>query len=128
MNGTVVDASTVAAVLFDEAEAEPLLASIAGELMAPTLLVYEIANICAAKLIVRPADAYTTLARYKLFADLEIELIEPDWVALPTFAIEWTLSAYDAAYLQLALARKASLVTLDARLAAAYDRASKKLQ
>jgi predicted nucleic acid-binding protein len=33
------------------------------------------------------------------------------------------LSAYDAAYLQLALKRKAPLVTLDARLAGAYDKA-----
>jgi predicted nucleic acid-binding protein len=33
------------------------------------------------------------------------------------------LSAYDAAYLHLALKRKAPLVTLDARLASAYDQA-----
>lgn len=126
MNGTVVDASTISAVLFDEVEAEPVLASVAGVLMAPTLLVYELANICAAKLVVQPEDAYTILARYRLFAELDIELVEPDWLALPTFAIEWALSSYDAAYLQLALTRKASLVTLDARLAAAYDQASKR--
>jgi predicted nucleic acid-binding protein len=35
------------------------------------------------------------------------------------------VSAYDAAYLQLALQRGAPLVTLDARLAAAYDKASR---
>jgi predicted nucleic acid-binding protein len=33
------------------------------------------------------------------------------------------LSAYDAAYLQLALRNAAALVTLDARLAAAWDNA-----
>lgn len=123
MSVTIVDASTVAAVLFDEPEAEPVLASVSGQLMAPALLIYELASVCTTKLIRRPADAYTVLARYKLFADLDIELVEPDWLALPTLAIEWALSAYDAAYLQLALARKAPLVTLDARLAAAYDKA-----
>ena len=126
MSVTIVDAATVASVLFDEPEAEPVLASVGGELIAPTLLVYELASICTAKLVKRPADAYSVLARYKLFFDLDIELVEPDWLTLPTFAIEWSLSAYDAAYLQLALARRAPLVTLDARLADAFDKASKK--
>ncbi len=43
---------------------------------------------------------------------------------LPLLARQWELSAYDAAYLQLALARKAPLVTLDSRLAKAYDQAA----
>src|SRR4051812_10003929 len=41
MSVTVVDASAVAAVLFDEPEAEPILASVSGGLIAPTLLRYE---------------------------------------------------------------------------------------
>lgn len=120
----VVDASAVAAVLFDEPEAEPVLASIADLLSAPSLLLYELANVCAAKIARRPADAQALLARYALFAQLDIELVEPDWARLPTLALDWTLSAYDAAYLQLALERGAPLVTLDARLAAVYDKAS----
>ena len=125
MSVTIVDAATVASVLFDEPEAEPVLACAADELVAPTLLMYELASICTAKLVKRPAEAHTVLARYKLFGNLDIELVEPDWLTLPTLAIEWSLSTYDAAYLQLALERKAPLVTLDARLAAAYDKASK---
>ena len=120
----VVDASAVAAVLFDEPEAEPVIASIADLLTAPNLLLYELANICAAKIARRPADAHAVLARYALFAQLDIELVEPDWAGLPTLALDWTVSAYDAAYLQLALARGAPLVTLDAHLAAVYDKAS----
>ena len=126
MSDIVVDASALGAVLFDEPEAEPVLATAGDALIAPSLLVHELASICTTKLVRRPAEAYALLARFKLFADLDIELVEPDWLALPTFAIEWTLSAYDAAYLQLALARKAPLVTLDARLAAAYDKASRR--
>ena len=124
MSVTVVDASALAAVLFDEDGAEPVLASISGALIAPTLLPYEIASVCTTKLARRPAEAQTLLARYGLLPLLDIELTEPDWQNVPQLAIRWALSAYDACYLQLALARKAPLVTLDARLARAYDEAA----
>ena len=121
MNVTVVDASAVAAVLFQEPEGEPILASVSGRLLAPSLLPYELASLCAAKLAKRPAEASLTLARYRLFADLDMSLRDPEWSSLPGLANKLAISAYDAAYLQLALASGAPLVTLDARLAAAYD-------
>jgi len=124
MSVTVVDASAVAAVVFDEPESAPVLASITGALIAPTLLPYEMASVCATKLGRYPREANTIVSRYRLFAELDIELLEPDWPMLPMLAHEWALSAYDAAYLQIALARDASLVTLDARLAAAYESAA----
>jgi predicted nucleic acid-binding protein len=124
MSGTVVDASAIAAVLFDEPEAAPVMASVSGLLLAPGLLRYEMASICATKLKRRPGLAKLTLQRYRLFADLEIEFIEPEWNTLPVLAAQWELSAYDAAYLQLALTRKARLVTLDARLAQTYEGAT----
>ncbi|HEV2009225.1 MAG TPA: type II toxin-antitoxin system VapC family toxin [Burkholderiales bacterium] len=124
MSATVVDASAVAAVIFDEPEAAPVVASISGVLLAPTLLRYEIASVCATKLQREPVHAKLIVSRYRLLANLDIELIEPDWETLPLLARQWALSAYDAAYLQLALKRKAPLVTLDARLATVYDRVS----
>ena len=123
MSVTVVDASAIAAVLFDEPEAAPVVASVGSPLIAPGLLRYEMASICATKLGSEPRLAKLTLQRYRLFNGLDIEFIEPDWDALPLLARQWELSAYDAAYLQLALKRKAPLVTLDARLAGAYDKA-----
>jgi predicted nucleic acid-binding protein len=126
MSVTVVDASAVAAVLFDERESEPILASVAGALIAPSLLPYELASVCTTKLARRPREAKIILARYRLFAKLEVDLVEPDWDTLPGMAYECALSAYDAAYLQLALAQDAPLVTLDARLAAAYDKITRK--
>ena len=100
MSVTVVDASAIAAVVFDEPEAAPLIASVTGALIAPGLL------------------------RYGLLARLAVDYAEPDWESLPLLARQWEISAYDAAYLQLALGRKAPLVTLDSRLAKAYDRAA----
>jgi predicted nucleic acid-binding protein len=122
MSATVVDASALAAVLFDEPEAEPVLASISGTLIAPRLLPYELASVCTTKLLRRPADAHIIHARYALFAELDIELAEPDWATLAELAIQCALSAYDAAYLQLALRERVPLITLDSRLAAAYDK------
>ena len=116
--------SAIAAVLFDEPEAAPVMASVSGSLLAPILLRYEMASICATKLRRRPGLAMLTLRRYRLFSDLDIEFIEPRWDTLPVLATHWELSAYDAAYLQLALARKARLVTLDARLAQTYEGAT----
>ena len=123
MDVTVVDASAVAAVVFDEPEAAPVMASLRQAIIAPSLIRYEMASVCAVKLTRDPRQAKATLDRYRLFNALEIEFAEPDWDTLPVLARQWELTAYDAAYLQLALARRAPLVTLDARLAAAYDKA-----
>jgi len=120
----VVDASAIAAVIFDEPEAAPVMASVGSSLVAPGLLRYEMASICATKLTNAPKVAKLILQRYRLFNGLDIEFAEPDWDALPLLARQWDLTAYDAAYLQLALKRGAPLVTLDARLADAYDKAA----
>lgn len=118
---TVVDASAVAAVLFDELEAAPIVASVAGRLVAPALLRYELASVCTTKLIRHPERAPQIDARWQLLDSLTIDYIEPDWSSLPRLAHRWSLSAYDAAYLQTALRLKARLVTLDRRLAAVWD-------
>lgn len=127
MRATVVDASAIAAVLFDEPEAAPVSASVSGRLVAPGLLRYEVASVCATKLIRYPARAKEVHVRYRLLDQLAIDYAEPDWHLLPALAQRWALSAYDAAYLQLALVLNAPLVTLDARLAAAYDNATARL-
>ncbi len=125
MSVTVVDASAIAAVVFDEPEGAPVIASVGDALIAPALLRYELASVCATKLQREPGRAQLILSRYRLLAKLDIEFAEPDWDTLPLLARQWAISAYDAAYLQLALARKAPLVTLDARLAKACDQAQK---
>ncbi len=121
MPATVVDASAIAAVLFDEPEAAPIVASVTGRLVAPTLLRYELASVCTTKLIRHPAQVRQIDARWRLLDKLAISYAEPDWEQLPQLARRWALSAYDAAYLQLALKHGACLLTLDARLAAAWD-------
>ncbi|MDN5864548.1 MAG: type II toxin-antitoxin system VapC family toxin [Gammaproteobacteria bacterium] len=125
MPATVVDASALAAVLFDEPEAAPILASVGGDLIAPGLIRYELASVCATKCLRYPAHAVEIETRYRLAAELALILREPDWERLPGLARRWSLSACDAAYLQLALVEGAPLVTLDVRLAHAYDAAAR---
>src|SRR5690606_929211 len=121
MRGTVVDASAVAAVLFDEPDAAPVDASVRGRLLAPTLLRYELASVATTRLIRHPHQARSIQQRYELLDRRDLHSFEPEWHALHGLVSRCSLSAYDAAYLQLALARDAALITLDARLAAAWD-------
>jgi len=123
MRASVVDASALAAVVFDEPEAHPIASSVTGRLLAPTLIRYELASVCATKLARHPKRAQEIEQRYRLVDELGLELYEPDWATLPALARRFELSAYDAAYLQLAIARNAPIVTLDARLAGASDAA-----
>lgn len=123
MNAVVVDASAIAAVLFDEPEAAPVRASVRGRLLAPGLIRYELASVCLAKVRRFPGRAADIEARHALVDALDLRLHDPQWPELPALAQRWTLSVYEAAYLQLALALHAPLVTLDARLAGAYDAA-----
>lgn len=121
---TVIDASALAAVLHDEPEAPAVMAGCHGELLAPTLLPYEMASVARTKMLRRPDEAQRVLDCHAGFATIGVRLLEPDWRSLPQLAERWALSVYDAAYLQIALREGAPLVTLDARLAAAADRAA----
>ena len=111
----VVDCSVLAAVLFDEPERDDALEHLAGRsLHAPTLLDFELANVAVNKSHVGPSDsAELGIADY---AELDIALhaCPPD--ALVGLALEYRLTAYDAAYLWLAGHLHAPLATFDRKL------------
>jgi predicted nucleic acid-binding protein len=121
---TVIDASALAAVLYDEPEAPAVLAGCEAELIAPGLLPYEMASLCRTKMLRRPEEAQRLLDCHRSLSQVGVRLMEPDWDGLPQLAQRWALSVYDAAYLQIALREGAALVTLDARFAAAADAAA----
>ncbi len=116
----VVDASVLAAIAFDEpraAEAQSLLEG--ADLYAPTLLLYEMASVARKKFLLQPD------AGEAIFQDLADALaIRAEWVPVDlvqtlAMALELGLTTYDAAYLYVARALDAPLVTFDERLAAA---------
>ena len=120
---SVVDASALAAVLFGEPEAERVAALLEGHpLMAPTLLPYELANVCRRKVAAGEGEPEALLAALSLLGRLDVRLLDVDPVDTARLALATGLTAYDAAYLGLARALGAELVTLDAALARAAGR------
>ena len=111
----VVDCSMLAAVLFDEPEREAAALAMAGkELFAPDLLNHEIISVALKK----SAAGHGAVSEQAL-ADLDalrITCCRVDVSAQFKLAERTGLTAYDAAYLQLALELRAPLVTFDRKL------------
>ena len=113
----VVDASAIAAVLYQEPEGETIRAHIRGETMiAPQLIDYELASASLRKMrkTGKTAEILGLLAAVEA---LPIKRVAVPPLEVATLAMQTGLSAYDAAYLWLAMSADAELVTLDNHLA-----------
>lgn len=111
----VVDCSALAAVLFDETGRDSAALAMAGrELFAPDLLNHEMASVALKK----SAAGYPEAARQALadLAALQLVRCRVDSAAQFELAERTGLTAYDAAYLQLALELHAPLTTFDRKL------------
>jgi predicted nucleic acid-binding protein len=117
MNASVVDASAVAAILFDEPCAEQTAARLgASTLVAPALLEYELGNVCWKKCRRHPEQAEAIRKSLRLFAALEVQLHDVNATEVLELAHRVDVSFYDASYLWLARQLGLPLVTLDKRL------------
>lgn len=111
----VVDCSVLAALLFDEPEREAAALAMAGkELFAPDLLGHEIVSVALKK----AAAGHRELAQQALadLAELRLARCAVDAEAQFQLAGRTGLTAYDAAYLQLAIELQAPLATFDRKL------------
>ncbi len=116
----VVDASTIAAMVFGEPKASEAAASLRGAtLAAPALLPFEVASVCLKKLTRNPEQRELLFAALSLFKRLEIAQHHVELQETVELAQQTGVSAYDASYLWLARHLRVELVTLDARLARA---------
>lgn len=117
----VVDASALAALIFEEEQAEEVALRLHGApLIAPTLLRYEITNVCLTKCRRHPADRDDMLRRLERCLRFPIAERRVEPKAVLALALETKLSVYDASYLWLARTFDAELVTLDQALARAW--------
>lgn len=121
MKRVVVDASALAAVVFQEPKGGAIRDYLNGALVfAPPLLRFEMANVAWKKVRQQPArgaEILGALAAVDRRSNISWQDVQPIDVVLMARATG--LSVYDASYLWLAGLLGAELVTLDARLAAA---------
>lgn len=118
----VVDCSVLVAMLFDEPARERATRLLAGhELFAPHLLDHEMVHVAVKK----AADGRADDARHALadLAGMPITRRSINTASQWRTAVDYDLSGYDAAYLQLALDLGAPLATFDQRLGAAARQA-----
>jgi predicted nucleic acid-binding protein len=116
----VVDASALAALLFAEPEAEDIAKRLEGaRLAAPSLLDFELANVCLTKMRREPSKRDVLRAAFRLAERLQVETVSVNHAAIVDLAEATGLTAYDASYLWLSRTLDAELVTLDRKLAAA---------
>jgi predicted nucleic acid-binding protein len=124
MNRIVVDASALAALVFQEPGGDAIRERLDGATVyAPSLLRFELANTAWKKIKRHPADAAKIIAALGIALDDRSGLIWQDIDPADTvlFAHATGTTAYDASYLWLAASLGADLVTLDERLAKAVD-------
>ena len=122
MTRVVVDASALAALVFNEPGAEDVARRLEGaHVHAPTLLPYELGNVAWKK---AARDPSATPAILRALGEVLDEGAGITWCPVPAaeaalVAIATGLTAYDAAYVWLAGFLGADLVTLDHRVASA---------
>jgi predicted nucleic acid-binding protein len=118
----VCDASVLASLTFDDPNSREAGALIARRrLLAPTLLRYEMAHVALRRSALAGSDGGIVMQAFFASLRVPVRLIEPSWPAVVELARVHGLSAYDAAYLQLSLALRVPLATLDERLGAAAE-------
>jgi predicted nucleic acid-binding protein len=118
---TVIDASAVCAVLFDEPQSDRISDRLEGTALASTeLLLFEVANSCIVNIRRHPEKRTEFLQAFGRLAALDVAFMKVDHADVVLLAEETGLTAYDASYLWLAHTLNADLVTLDDQLAAAH--------
>jgi predicted nucleic acid-binding protein len=121
MADKVVDASALAAILFNEPEGDNVAEQLRGGcLKAPALLEFELANVCLLKCKRHPEDSLALVQAFRLRHEFGVEYVEVDCDSALRMASETGLTAYDASYLWLARTLGVELVTLDRQLMRAF--------
>lgn len=127
MSGIVVDCSVAAAWLLGEDDAAEalIIAGAVGGIHVPALWHLELANVLLVALKRERLTAAEAREAERLAAALPVitDPAQPDLGTLFALGREYGLTAYDAAYLELALRLRLPLATFDAALVRAARKA-----
>jgi predicted nucleic acid-binding protein len=135
LTGVVVDASVALAWCFpDEGSdyADKVLVALDGiSILVPAIWSLEVANAILVgernkRLHQREIQRFSTLLQ-NLPVDQDTQSVEENLANVLPLAREYSLSAYDAAYLELSLRHSAPLAALDQRLRKAAQKAGARL-
>jgi predicted nucleic acid-binding protein len=110
-NGAIVcDASVLASIAFGDPHSADARA-LAGrqKLFAPSLLRYELAHIAVRRSMTPGDDSGRVLQAFSASLRVPVILVQPSWQHVFELARTHGLSAYDASYLQVALALRVPL-------------------
>ena len=95
----VIDASALAAIVYDEPAGDQVAEQIRDcGLVAPSLLGYQMANVCRIKLRRHPLEREALLAALRM-PGIAPEILDVDHDAVVKLAAQTGLTTYDASYL-----------------------------
>ena len=118
MADRVVDASVFAAAYFRESREPEAQRLITGQdVVAPTLVNYEMASIARRKLAADPQMRRLVSNGLREFLQFNIQRLDVDYPQVVDLALLTGLSTYDASYLYLARQLNLPLITFDRQLA-----------
>jgi predicted nucleic acid-binding protein len=110
----VADTSAFLAVALNEPEKEHLTELVRGhDLIAPTVLPYELGNALSAMLRKRRLDRGQVLATWEVVDRIPVELHDVDVRAALQIATSSEIYAYDAYFIQCSITSQLPLLTLD---------------
>lgn len=128
-NRIVIDASSILSFIFpDEPTSKEVLLAIRkatknkANLLAPTLLSYEVGNAIKSAVKQKRINEITATGIIEVFNQIKITYFDPNIVGTISLSLEHNLSFFDAAYLCLAQEQKAKLLTLDTKLQESYKK------
>ena len=120
----VIDASAILAVLLCEPQRDALIAvTSSAALLTPGSTPWEIGNALVAGWRRQRLTPAQMAAAWSSFQAVPLRLVEVDVPRALRLAVEHGLHACDSCVLEAALVRRASLLTLDQRLARAAEQA-----
>ncbi len=113
----ISDTNIFLAVILNEPEKDRIIRITSGiDLSAPEILPYEIGNALSAMLKRGQLGEKEALAAQKATNKIPVRLLAVDIQEALKLAIEFNIYAYDAYFLQCAMALSSPLITLDNRM------------